>query len=97
MLGLVHHVHIIRSVGFSHRHKTGPERVRREGLPRLLLEVMNWEKLFWFLKFLNPKLIVRDPQGDALDVPISVFDEIREGTATRRQQYFNEFTIPFYG
>ncbi|WP_421827001.1 type I restriction endonuclease subunit R [Larkinella sp.] len=33
----------------------------------LPFEVVNWEKLFWFLKFLIPKLIVRDPQGDALD------------------------------
>jgi type I restriction enzyme, R subunit len=29
--------------------------------------VVDWEKLFWFLKFLIPKLIVRDPQDDALD------------------------------
>ena len=33
----------------------------------LPFEVVNWEKVFWFLKFLIPKLIVRDPQGDALD------------------------------
>ncbi len=33
----------------------------------LPFEVVNWEKLFWFLKFLIPKLIVRDPQGDVLD------------------------------
>jgi non-heme chloroperoxidase len=30
-------------------------------------------------------------------VPISVFDEIREGTATNRAQYFQDFTLPFYG
>jgi non-heme chloroperoxidase len=30
-------------------------------------------------------------------IPVSVFDEIREGTATRRPQYFQDFTIPFYG
>lgn len=30
-------------------------------------------------------------------VPISVFDEIRENTASRRPQYYNEFTMPFYG
>lgn len=33
----------------------------------LPFEVVNWEKLFWFLKFLIPKLVVRDPQGDVLD------------------------------
>jgi type I restriction enzyme R subunit len=30
-------------------------------------EIMNWEKLFWFLKFLIPKLIIRDLDRDALD------------------------------
>lgn len=30
-------------------------------------EMIEWEKLFWFLKFLVPKLIVRDTEGDALD------------------------------
>jgi type I restriction enzyme R subunit len=30
-------------------------------------EVVNWEKLFWFLKFLIPKLIIADPEQDALD------------------------------
>ena len=34
-----------------------------------------------------------NPEG----VPISVFDEIREGTAFNRAQYFEDFTIPFYG
>ncbi len=30
-------------------------------------------------------------------IPLSIFDEIREGTATKRSQYFQDFTIPFYG
>lgn len=30
-------------------------------------------------------------------IPMSVFDEIRENTATKRQQYFQDFTLPFYG
>ena len=30
-------------------------------------EVLNWEKLFWFLKFLIPKLIVKDPSTDKID------------------------------
>lgn len=33
------------------------------------------------------------PEG----VPMSVFDEIRLNTANRRSQYFQDFTIPFYG
>ncbi|MCR8560339.1 alpha/beta hydrolase [Mucilaginibacter sp. BJC16-A38] len=30
-------------------------------------------------------------------VPLDVFDEIRLSTATHRQQYFEDFTLPFYG
>jgi len=34
-----------------------------------------------------------NPEG----VPLSVFDDIRKGTAFNRAQYFYDFTIPFYG
>jgi non-heme chloroperoxidase len=34
-----------------------------------------------------------NPEG----VPMSIFDEIRQGTAYNRPQYFQDFTIPFYG
>ncbi len=34
-----------------------------------------------------------NPEG----VPMSVFDEIRKNTATQRQQYYEDFTLPFYG
>lgn len=30
-------------------------------------EILAWEKLFWFLKFLIPKMIVKDNQADMLD------------------------------
>jgi len=30
-------------------------------------EILAWEKLFWFLKFLIPKMIVKDKQADLLD------------------------------
>lgn len=33
----------------------------------LPFEMVKWEKLFWFLKFLIPKLIVADPANDAID------------------------------
>lgn len=36
-------------------------------------EVLNWEKLFWFLKFLIPKLIVRD-QSDNIDELLNSVD-----------------------
>jgi len=34
-----------------------------------------------------------NPEG----VPMSIFDGIREGTATQRAQYYQDFTLPFYG
>jgi type I restriction enzyme R subunit len=37
-------------------------------------EVVNWEKLFWFLKFLIPKLIIIDPTSDALDELLNSVD-----------------------
>jgi type I restriction enzyme R subunit len=37
-------------------------------------EVVNWEKLFWFLKFLIPKLIIVDPTKDALDELLNSVD-----------------------
>ena len=30
-------------------------------------EVVKWEKLFWFLKFLIPKLVIADPERDKFD------------------------------
>ena len=33
----------------------------------LPFEILEWEKLFWFLKFLIPKLPVKDPTVDAMD------------------------------
>ncbi|PWK78450.1 type I restriction enzyme R subunit [Mucilaginibacter oryzae] len=37
-------------------------------------EVVNWEKLFWFLKFLIPKLLIADPAQDALDELLNSVD-----------------------
>ncbi|WP_245834345.1 type I restriction endonuclease subunit R [Yoonia maricola] len=37
-------------------------------------EVLAWEKLFWFLKFLVPKLKVKDPSADALDALLDAVD-----------------------
>ena len=37
-------------------------------------EVLNWEKLFWFLKFLIPLLVIRDPNSDALDELLNSVD-----------------------
>ena len=40
----------------------------------LPFEVVNWEKLFWFLKFLIPKMIIKDPVQDALDGLLNAVD-----------------------
>jgi type I restriction enzyme R subunit len=37
-------------------------------------EVLNWEKLFWFLKFIIPKLTIVDPSKDALDELLNSVD-----------------------
>lgn len=37
-------------------------------------EIVNWEKLFWFLKFLIPKLLIADPAQDALDELLNSVD-----------------------
>lgn len=37
-------------------------------------EVIAWEKLFWFLKFLIPKMIIKDPEQDALDELLNSVD-----------------------
>jgi type I restriction enzyme R subunit len=37
-------------------------------------EVPAWEKLFWFLKFLVPKLKIKDPNADALDALLDAVD-----------------------
>ncbi len=37
-------------------------------------EVIEWEKLFWFLKFLIPKLIVKDPNSDKFDELLNSID-----------------------
>jgi non-heme chloroperoxidase len=43
-----------------------------------------------------PPLMAQTPTNPD-GVPMSVFDEIRESTATNRAQYFQDFTLPFYG
>ncbi|WP_413692087.1 type I restriction endonuclease subunit R [Psychromonas sp. KJ10-2] len=37
-------------------------------------EIVAWEKLFWFLKFLIPKLIVKDPNSEKLDALLDSVD-----------------------
>jgi len=43
----------------------------------------------------TPLMVQTETNPDG--IPMSVFDEIREGTATSRPQYFQDFTLPFYG
>lgn len=37
-------------------------------------EIIGWEKLFWFLKFLIPKMIIKDKYKDALDELLNSVD-----------------------
>lgn len=37
-------------------------------------EFLEWEKLFWFLKFLIPKLILKDPVSDKIDALLEAVD-----------------------
>lgn len=37
-------------------------------------EMPKWEKLFWFLKFLIPKLLIKDPSKDAMDEILNSVD-----------------------
>lgn len=37
-------------------------------------EIVAWEKLFWFLKFLIPKLVIIDPNSDTLDELLNSVD-----------------------
>ncbi|SFV50546.1 Type I restriction-modification system, restriction subunit R [hydrothermal vent metagenome] len=37
-------------------------------------EIVDWEKLFWFLKFLIPKLIVKDRDADIIDALLEAVD-----------------------
>ena len=40
----------------------------------LSFEVLEWEKLFWFLKFLIPKLAIKSPELDGLDELLESID-----------------------
>lgn len=40
----------------------------------LPFERLDWELLYWFLKFLIPKLAIADPKGDALDALLDSVD-----------------------
>jgi non-heme chloroperoxidase len=43
-----------------------------------------------------PPIMIKSDKNPG-GLPMEVFDGIREGTANRRAQYFQDFTLPFYG
>lgn len=47
-------------------------------------EVLAWEKLFWFLKFLVPKLTIQDPNQDELDELLEAVDLSSYGLERRK-------------
>ncbi len=40
----------------------------------MTFEIVEWEMLYWFLKFLIPKMIIKDPQQDLLDELLNSVD-----------------------
>lgn len=50
-------------------------------------EVLDWEKLFWFLKFLIPKLIVKDPDGQLIDELLESVDLSTYGLERTKLNY----------
>ena len=49
--------------------------------------IVRWEKLFWFLKFLIPKLVVRNPEQDQLDDLLNSVDLSTYGLERTRLNY----------
>lgn len=43
----------------------------------------------------TPLMLKTDNNPDG--IPLAVFDDIRKGTATNRAQFFQDFTLPFFG
>jgi len=43
-----------------------------------------------------PPIMIKSDKNPG-GLPIEVFDEIREGTGKHRPQYYQDFTLPFYG
>jgi non-heme chloroperoxidase len=72
-------------------HSTGGGEVIRyvakQGQERVVKAVL--------ISAVTPLMLQTEANPDG--IPMSVFDEIREGTATHRPQYFQDFTLPFYG
>ena len=44
-------------------------------------EIVEWEKLFWFLKFLIPKLVIKDTDADQIDELLNAVDLSSYGLA----------------
>lgn len=47
------------------------------------------------LSAVTPLMVKTDNNSDG--IPMDIFDKIREGTASHRSQYFQDFTLAFYG
>ncbi|MDO7252930.1 hypothetical protein [Helicobacter cappadocius] len=41
-------------------------------------EMIEWEKLFWFLEFLIPKMIIKDKDKDKLDELLNSVDLLQK-------------------
>jgi non-heme chloroperoxidase len=82
-LGLTNAIHIGHSTG-------GGEVIRyvaQHGKGRVVKAAI--------ISAIPPTMLVSDKNPDG--VPMNVFDEIRDGTANHRSQFYQDITIPFYG
>ena len=86
---LMHHLDLRDAVHIGHSTGGGEvaRYVARHGKGRVAKAIL--------VSAVPPILAKTDtnPQG----IPVPIFDEIRSKTATQRQQYFRDFSIPFYG
>jgi non-heme chloroperoxidase len=86
---LVHHLDLHDAVHIGHSTGGGEvaRYVARHGKGRVAKAIL--------VSAVPPLMAKTDanPQG----IPVPIFDEIRSKTATQRQQYFRDFSIPFYG
>ncbi|KRE11336.1 hypothetical protein ASE63_20505 [Bosea sp. Root381] len=82
-LGLTKAIHVGHSTGGGEVTRY----VARHGAGRAAAAVL--------ISAVPPVMVKSDANPGGL--PLGVFDEIREGTATNRSQFYLDITIPFYG
>ncbi|HEV3414173.1 MAG TPA: alpha/beta hydrolase [Puia sp.] len=86
---LVHHLDLKNAIHIGHSTGGGEviRYVAKHGKGRVAKAVL--------ISSVTP--IMAQTAGNPQGIPIPILDEIRSKTATQRQQYFMDFTLPFFG